>query len=727
MKTYDFSLLLLNGKNLTFFLFPLLVLFFQNLIIFWNHYFNNWGFPWDFDKSYYALPAFWTTAISEGIIPQWIPFQSMGYPLFMNAQSGFYYPFLWIFPILNIPYTLDAAVIFQVLHVFFGSVGMFFLLNHMFKSPKYAFIGALAFQFFGGFYANSEHVDIVRAFAILPWLFYVFSLNKERLSIRRNVLFIPIVIFVLATGAYPGNFISSIFIMFIFVGLQALDVFFKRKSKRESILTVTFLWGLMFLGVALAAVHIGPFTVLGDELTRFNQPLETLKPNILELNDFPGYFMSNNAIPKEISMTSTFLTLPIIILATFFPFNAFRKLWVYFVIFILGILMSMGPSTIFWESITSIVPQLELSRLPVSDYRIFIAIPLLIFGLVGLKALVEKTFSVRSFGIRTSIVAAWFSLGIFLLYNNSGDSRWTNPELEQQIVFAIVILISSILILFFLNSRRGLKFSSVKKTVGLTVFTMIIISAIITVDGGRVVYDMISWKRITADERYVRFNEPLEKDGKLITYSIFQSFPNERPEREITQQLNRFSWRGYLDGSYMMQDTGNTVLNARTLVFENEQYKQFMFKKWTGLLLEIPSNQDESKLHLPETVFSDLGSDLQQTSVIQTYYGINDIEYTVSLSETKLMVENEIFFPGWEGKLVFMDKEIIIQPIVVNDIFRAWVLPEGDYKMVATFQFPNHELYQVISISALILWISITIIFWNKINRNDIHEKIIHK
>ena len=131
----------------------------------------------------------------------------------MNAQSGFYYPFFWFFSLLSIPYTLDAAVIFQVLHVLLGSIGMFFFLKYMFKSSRYALIGAIAFQFFGGFFANAQHADIVRAFAIMPWIFYVFTLNLEKPTLSRRVLFIPIVIFFLATGGFPGNLISSIFII----------------------------------------------------------------------------------------------------------------------------------------------------------------------------------------------------------------------------------------------------------------------------------------------------------------------------------------------------------------------------------------------------------------------------------------------------------------------------------------------------------------------------------
>lgn len=105
----------------------LLALVLQNLAIFRGHYFNGAGFPWDFSIAYYAMVAFWTTAVGGGTFPQWMPFQQMGYPFALQLQAGMNYLPLWAFPLFKIPYTLHAAVVFQCLHILFGSVGMFLL------------------------------------------------------------------------------------------------------------------------------------------------------------------------------------------------------------------------------------------------------------------------------------------------------------------------------------------------------------------------------------------------------------------------------------------------------------------------------------------------------------------------------------------------------------------------------------------------------------------------
>ena len=106
--------------------------------------------------------------MSRGSLAEWMPFQSMGYPFRLHLQSGLWYPPLWVFPLLKIPYTLPAAVALQALHVLVGALGMYALLRTALRTRREALLGAFVFQLFGGFYSNAEHVDIVRAFAFTP-------------------------------------------------------------------------------------------------------------------------------------------------------------------------------------------------------------------------------------------------------------------------------------------------------------------------------------------------------------------------------------------------------------------------------------------------------------------------------------------------------------------------------------------------------------------------------
>ena len=700
-----------SENNIIFYIFLLI----QNVAIFWAHYFSNVGFPLDFPMTYYAWPAFWTTAISTGIFPQWIPYQSMGYPLAINAQSGLYYPIFWLFPLLHIPFTLQGAVIVQTLHVLFGSIGMFLLLNLIFKSSRYAFIGAVAFQFFGGFYSNAEHSDIIRAFSIAPWLFYVIKLNIDKPSITRRTLFIPIVIYFLATGSYPGNFISSLFIIPIFLCLEIFHSYLK--VKRRALKVGAAMFGLIVIGISISAIHIGPIWQERNELTRFI----SLTPQHTGLwkKDIPALFMSSRPISGEPSMISTFVTLPMLIFASFISISAIKKHWIFITILILSILMVAGPHSAFWHKITSAVPALKLSRFPSSDYRVFIAIPIIVLGTAGLKSIIECRISWKEFVLRAAFVITWFSLGVYSLY-----SAMNHAFINFQITAAIFIL--SAVISFIIYYSRKNKFldnaSGTSKPIILSGMALVIVVLLISMDGLRVVSDMQTWKEIPFNRLYIDNNVPLEKDGKLITYSIFQNIPNERPTREAVGIYN-YSWRGYLQGSYMMGDYANTILNARYIVESNDTYRQYMLMKWTPILVEpsLAKPNDSTKIILPVSTFSNTTESVFQepnpaNQVVQTRYGINDISYKVTLKDPKLMVENEIYFPGWQADLIFPHKEMKLQASVVNDVFRAWLLPAGDYIMIAHFHFPNLIIYQTITVISFGVWIFIVVRYWRKLD-----------
>jgi len=149
-----------------------------------------------------------------------------------------------------------------------------------------------------------------------------------------------------------------------------------------------------------------------------------------------------------------------------------------------------------------------------------------------------------------------------------------------------------------------------------------------------------------------------------------------------------------------------------------------MLMEWRTILLDSSIPPDEnSKILSPTSIHSEFKNEPKQTSVIQTHYGINDINYKVSLDEPKLMVENEIYFPGWTATLVFPDHEEKLQAIEVNDAFRAWALPAGEYEMKANFQFPNFVTYQIISLSAFATCILVFVGFWRKLKDEKLSLK----
>jgi hypothetical protein len=132
-----------------------LVLGAQNLAYFSRHYFLGWSVPWDFLATYHAVPQFWIEAARLKVDSAWVPFQAMGYPLYMNLQSGIYYPPFWFFVAMERPYTAEAAVVMQGLHVLFAAMGAGLCARLLGMRWSLALLAGVFYQGFGGFYSNA--------------------------------------------------------------------------------------------------------------------------------------------------------------------------------------------------------------------------------------------------------------------------------------------------------------------------------------------------------------------------------------------------------------------------------------------------------------------------------------------------------------------------------------------------------------------------------------------
>jgi len=688
------------------------ILVVQNIAIFWNHYFNGLAFPWDFWKGWYAMIAFWISAVNIGTFPMWQPFQAMGFPMVTDPQSNIFYPPFWLFPIFSIEYTLHLAVVFQIIHVLFGSIGMFFFLKHVLKDPRYAIVGSFAFQFFGGFYNNAEHPDIVRAFALVPWLLYAITLDTDHPKLTKKVMLIPVFVYLLFTGGYPGIYVASAFILSIFIISQIINNLRKR-GKKNTFFNFAIILGLIFLGIGISSIYLGPIWQERNEITRFSG-LPQQDYWGMENSWLATFFMSNATFVNQerFGMSSTFLTLPIILFFTFTPISAFKRYWMFSIMLFVGILMIFGPNSPFWVYITNVIPVLHLSRFPVNDYRIFVSVPIILFALCGLRHTIEKKYDFKNFIVRSIIAGVWFYLGIHSLYGNN---------FNQQENTAIIIFVASLAILFYNNIKSNKLFKT--KELALSYVGLSIILVIIAIDGTAVIFNMPTWTDSGIEERYAANSIPLTKDGKLVTFYVITHMPNERPSRISTENISpysdrNYSWEGWLTGNFMMWDYGGFKLTGNDIVASNKIYQDYMYMKWTPIFLpNITATQIiKDQIKIPDSEFVNIHS--AQNDIEQIRYGINEISYKINLKAPTFMVENELYFPGWKAELIDNSKKTIIDAVRVNDVFRGWYLPAGNYGMKAFFEFPNFDIYKDITIFMIVIW-GVSILNYKRIIRNN--------
>ena len=657
---------------------PLFVLALENVAIFFRHYFEGWGFPWDFVGSYYAATAYWTEAIRHGSLALWMPYQSMGYPFPINLQTGLWYAPVWVFPLLRIPYTLHAAVVLQALHVLAGAIGMYVLLRLAIGSRREALLGAFAFQLVGGFYSNAEHVDIVRSFACLPWLLacLVPPRRGER-ALPGRLFALPLAVGALATGGYPGNLVATLFSLGILVLLQVLA----RRFATPAIVWSCSGAAAVALGLAMAAIHLGPAWIYRAELARYHAT-DHLQRASLGYEHLPGLVMENLGMPGDISMSSTFVGFAVLAGVAFLNRRALARLWPYGGLLLLAVVMAAGDHAPLHPLLRTLIPPLAYSRFPSSDYRGIAAVLLILLGAAGWRELRRRPPGITEFLLRL------LPLALF--------SAWAIARVERAVPFwpaaglAVICFALVVAALLLWRSRR------------VPLAATCVLLAVLSLDAGRVLSRMETWAvpdLIGMCRVYYPTPARMHDAGVVVAPELFSAPGSPRPPRSNGEGGYRAS--GYLAGTYDLDDFGGPTLAAREAITRNPEMLEFMRREWTPVLLDAPAQASAGTVDVPQ-LEARLAGARPDSRVEQRSYGADSIEYRVRLERPALLVENETFFPGWSGRL---EQPPEIAAVRVNGVFRGWLLPAGDYAMEARFRMPGLSALATVTMAAWLAWV----------------------
>ena len=660
------------------------ILAIENAAIFWKHYFCGYGFPWDFSCSYFGMNAFSIGALQHGMLPQWMPFQCMGYPYALNLQSGLYYPPLWLFAAFRLPFELHTATILQCLHVLLGAIGMYFLLRRLLDATSYSVVGASMYHFFGGFYGNAQHVDIIRSFAFVPWLFLALTIDESWRVRMSQRLLIPLVVFFAATGGYPGNLISMLFIGSLYVAAQLMNRGAGGWSWRL-LPCVAEVGGLVVLGLGLAAIHLAPAWIERAELYASGDRGRYFS---LWVEHLAALLFSSTPMTGARSMNSTFLPIPGLLLALFMSRRAIKDHWVWFVVLVGSLAMVTGAKSPLWVALVSVAEPFRLSRFPSSDYRPLIALALVVLSASGLRSLHRGEIGLRSFVVR--------GVAAFLIVALAGRAMY-GGFLEAPVAVGLLVALAS---LWLVSMMRGLADS---RWSAIAVTALVIL---ICLDAFRVLPDMATWHEPSIATLYERRGW-VDAASRLRRERMFDEARQPRPARQETAHSGWYSWAGYTEGRFMMADKTPCLLRDANAVFRAPREKAYMSGGWTPLVLpttvlDAGSGRDAVAAELQSAL--DAATDAP-SGIRQTGYGIDTISYDVTLPSPALVVENEMYFPGWEATLDFPGRRERIRAIPVAGSLRGWVLPRGTYSMTAQFHLRYTGIYRMISLASLAAWI----------------------
>lgn len=644
----------------------LLTLLAVTVAVFRRHLFSGFTFPWDFIATSHRA-VFVAGTAGSGRFTEWIPFVGGGLSLPQDALSGVYFPLWWLLGALRIPATISVLTAVQVLHVFLGAAGVYFLARSHRLAWPWALVASTGYVFFGGFYGNGSHDVIVRGHAYAPWLLWVLTVPRESPRWSR-IIFLPLLVWVIATGSYAGQVVAFLQVGAVYL---AVEIWLSRRRLRE--IAPYLVPALLGSAAVLAAVYL-PYLVAerSRELYRPYPPTAGERARwALQPVDLWGLYLNPFAW-KIVPATIASWSVGVVALIGAACLGA-RDLLRNASLVAAGLAaasMAMLPS---WPPAARVLarPWLSPSRLPASDFKAMAAVALVCLAAMGW---IRVAGGVKPGPVPVA-VGLLVILGIFLA-----------PEVTSvpatRLPWLLVLVVVSCLAIAY----RTLQLSPAWLAAAVLALTL--------VEGARVISDM----EIYPGQKPWSIAPELFPDRALHDAqarglsSQLENPPSRRPARipitdVRTKGGNLSDALGFLGASYYLGDYGGTVTMARRRVMNDPALTAFMLKPWTPVLWSCGQVDCSGKgLPVPGEL---AGTDPAQ--VVTTSYGLSRIRYRVALQERSLMVENEIWARGWRA-----DRPGV-KAVSVGGTLRGWILPSGTYTFTASYSQPERTAQMLLA------------------------------
>ena len=450
----------LNGlKRFGAVTWPLLILCVVNFATFSAQYNGHATFPWDFLGGYHAQSFGWYNEGGMLNPPSWFPWTNLGFPAFLALQSGAWYLPLQAMHALGIAYTIHAATVFQVLHVLFGAVGVYFLARRLGTSKAIALMVALGFHFSAAFYSNQQNVDIVRATAFIPWVLLVLYPSKRN-GIRWNVLTGAFVLSQFLIAGYPGNIVATAYACIAWVAFLTWKEI--PATRRAGYLVDIAL--IVLVGTLIAMLKWLPLILNGHAgITIEHVPAAPFAASHL-LTLMTPY--TTNILPSDITMRSLWLPLTCIWGAFYAnPRNKLPQIGCLFMALALFMGIFVRSNTL----LSSLLPGMQLSRFPLPDWRPIMHIGMIFVAIAGwTDFLTDRRHSARM--LYGTVAAFAFGTLVILAAIRFGFNA---NELFRVIVANVILSIITLLYIAAHQELGNTKLAITTTTFALIAFTTI--------------------------------------------------------------------------------------------------------------------------------------------------------------------------------------------------------------------------------------------------------------
>jgi hypothetical protein len=645
-------------------------------LVFKKQIFDHWSFPWDFLGPPSTTPAYVAVSVGSGHLPSWNPFVASGFPVNVDPQAGLYFPGWWLLGGLGIPATLRVLTNVQVAHVLFGSVGVLFLARVRRLSWPWAAVAAVAYLLFGGFYGEAEHADYFRGFSYLPWLLWTLTPPNGGGRWTRLVALPPLA-WLLVSGAYPGQVVS-----FGITGLAYVSVALRASGREVWHRYRTSLILAVVSGAAVCVAVLLPYVRAeqAHELYRAFEPTAAVRAGeSISPLDLLGLYLNNFAWTYDGTVTAWAVAIPVLIGLACLRLEALRRQAPLVACGAVALVLAMTPKIgIVGRAMASVRP-LFPSRFPAADYKAVVVV-----ALVVLSAEAWSQIAVRRSNLTWRAVLAGCVLITGALL---APSTYAQPTRELWLLVAVVV--ACVALVFVRTPRRLL---------------ICMLVGLIVIDGTREINDYRQLGRISPWQASPSEAAPYRAHDVYVRKlsALLAQTPAARPARVPSFALLNLAptgtdpdASGWVADGYHLTDYGSTIERVRWQAEHNPVWSALLLAPWHGYTFPCAKvGCSSGAVHLPTATKWQPSPDVRTLS-----YGLEDIVYSVNVSQPVLMVENELAIRGWRANT---------QRVHVVDAgipLRAWRLSPGHYQFTATYQETGRPLQELAVAAALAAWL----------------------
>lgn len=644
------------------------------VVVFRREIFDHWTFPWDFVGGYTATPAFVAASIGSGHIFSWSPFVASGFPVAVDPQAGMYFPGWWLLGGLGIPATLRVLTVVQVAHVLFGATGVLALARARRMRWSLAAIAALAFLFFGGFYGDSEHADIVRGLSYLPWLLWSLTPSTDDGGWPRLIALPPLA-WLIVTGAYPGQSVSFAIIglVYLLVSLRVDSQCIWRRYRMSLLLAVA---SCIAVSVAVLAPYL--LAELAHELHRVYEPTAPVRASesIAPL-DMLGLYLNNFAWTPDGTITSWAIGVPVLIGLAGVNREVLRRQAPLAFVGVAALALAMTPKIGFVGRAMASVRPLFPSRFPASDYKAAVAVALVVLAAEGWGQLSRHR---RRMAWKAVLAGCALIAGAAL-----APATYARPT--QELWLVVVVIVAGVVLTLVRLPWRVL--------VGLLAI-LIIVDGVREINDYRYLGRISPWQTPPAELALYRTRDafvhellahlaeaPATRPARVAPWAPISQVPTGTPPDAS----------GWVAEGYHMTDYSGTIERVRWEAEHNPTWSRLLLEPWHGYTFLCARVGCHGSVHLPSPA-----TWRPSTAVHTVAYGMEDVVYSVDVSQPVLMVENELAIHGWRAN------SSKVRVVAAGIPFRAWRLSPGDYQFTASYHERGRLLQELMTLAALLAW-----------------------